>query len=65
MISIKLTKQSKRDVYNQHSGTGTIVYKSAPNEIRYIDFYISRKTGEMKNVHTDAVIRTLEFVEDN
>lgn len=65
MTNIKLTKKSKSDVYNQHSGTGTIIYKSALNEITYIDFYISRKTGEMKNIHTDNVIKTLSFIEDD
>ncbi len=64
MPSIKLTKKSKNDMYNQHSGTGTIVYKSAENEIRYVDFYISRKTFEMLNIRTGQPIRTLDFIEE-
>ena len=58
---IKLTKQSKKNILDQHLGTGTIVYKSAENEISYINFYIGRNDGKIRNSGTGDIIEKINM----
>lgn len=59
--TIKLTKKSKEQLRDQHIGTGTIVYKSAENEICYKNFYIGRNDGKMYSSGTGKLIETINI----
>jgi len=64
-VTTKLTKKSKEELYNQHVGTGTIVYRSSGKEITYINFYISRKDGKMYSTSTGKLVEDLRYTEEN
>lgn len=61
---INLTKKSKQQILNQHIGTGTIVYKSADKQIRYINFYIGRSDGKLYNSGTGKLITEFPVIDE-
>lgn len=61
---MKLTKKSKAEAYNNHIGSGTIIYKSAQDELTYIDFYTSRKDGKLYSSVSGKLIEKVPIVQD-
>ena len=59
--TIKLTKKSKKELRNQHVGTGTIVLKSSETELRYINFYIGRNDGKIYHSGTGEIIEKIDI----
>ena len=39
---MKLTEKSKKQLYNQHNGTGIIFLKLRNNEMQIIEFYLGK-----------------------
>lgn len=58
---IKLTKKSKEKMYDQHLGTGSMVFKSGENQLTYINFYIGRNDGRLYNSGTGKLIETINI----
>lgn len=62
---INITKKSRQQLFDQHVGTGTIVYKSAEKQLTYINFYIGRNDGKMYNSGTGKLITEFSVIDED